>query len=403
MNVFIARQPIFNKDLSIYGYELLYRNSENNRADFDDNNAATSDVIVNSLMLMGLDKISEDKYSFINFTRELLIEEVPTIFDPKTIVIEILESTPVNQDFIDACQNLKNLGYRFALDDYSPDRFNDQLLRLAEIVKIDFQALSSSERAYVSRQVKPFGVKLLAEKIETYSELDEAKTQGYSFFQGYFFQRPEIIKNKEFDESIQIYLKILDELNRPEPRFNQITRYIETDVSLAYRILKLVNSPAFYSVQRIDSIESALVRIGLKEIRKVISILMLRNINPNKPQAVTHHALIRARFAELIAKELDLHKRSSEFFILGLFSMIDALMDCEIDDVVEDLPLNEDLKAALLGERNRFKDVLDLIKLYERGYWELISRRCAEYRLDEMMLPALYLESVSWTQETAEI
>lgn len=402
MNVFIARQPIFRQDLTICGYELLYRSSTVNAAAIQDGTAATSDVIANSLMLTGLDKISEDKVSFINFTNDLILAETPTIFDPETIYIELVEAESMTPRLFEACRALKEQGYRFAVDHYTPSLFDDRLLKLVDIAKIDFQSLKPHDRKSLARQVKPYGVKLLAMKIETYSELLEAKENGYSYFQGYFFQEPEVIKNKTFDESLQIYLRILEELNQPEPRFPQITRFIESDVSLAFRILKLVNSPAFYSVQKIDSIENALVRIGLKEIRKVISILLLRNINPSKPHALSQHALVRARFAELIALELDLKKRSSEFFILGLFSMIDAMMDCDIQDIVDELPLHEDVKNALKGTRNRFKDILDLIKLYERGYWELVSRRCMEYSFDELRLPALYLEAVTWTQESVD-
>jgi EAL and modified HD-GYP domain-containing signal transduction protein len=402
MNVFLARQPIFNKDLSTYGYELLYRNSEMNAAQIDDGTSASSDVIANSL-LAGLDKVSDDKPSFIKFTESLILDEVATVFDPQSIVIEILNSINVTSEVLTTCQNLKSKGYKFALEGYTPQEFNENLLKLVDILKVDFQALTTPARSYTVKQVKSFDVKLLAEKIETYEDLSEAQLSNYNYFQGYFFQKPEIIKNNELSESSHIYLRIMNEFNQEVPQFKKITRIIETDVSLTYRILKLVNSPAFYSVQKIDSIENALVRIGLKEIKKIISILMLKNVNSDKPVALTKQALIRAKFAELISKEMDLNRRSTEFFMMGLFSMMDALMDCDIETAIADLPLNDDLKSALMGEKNRFRDILDLIKLYERGYWELISRRCTEYSLNEFTLPTLYLEAVTWTHDTTEL
>ncbi len=403
MDVFIARQPIFDLNLNIYGYELLYRGTQENFANVDDADSATSDVIVNSLMLLGLEKVSDNKLSFINFTKDLIINEIPTIFDPKSMVVEILEDITPTVEFITSCRLLKSRGYRFALDDYVPQNFNVDLLNLVDIVKVDFMQLDAEAKTQVPIQLKPFGVKLLAEKVETYEEFEKAKLDGYQYFQGYFFQKPQVIQNSEIKESLSIYIKILKELNSPQPEFSNITNVIETDLSLAYKILKLVNSPAFYSSKKIDSIENALVRIGLKEIRKVISILMLRNINPKKPKEILQNSLVRAKFAELLALEFDLKNRSSEFFLMGLFSMIDSLIDQPIEKIIFDLPLNDDLKDALVGKRNRFRDVLDLIKLYERGYWELVTKKCNEYKIDELNISYLYLESLSWSQSASDV
>lgn len=401
MNIFIARQPIFTDSLDVYGYELFYRhNNSLNMADFDDGNVASSSVIVNSLMLLGLDKISESKLSFINFTEDLIKEEMPTIFCPESLIIEILEDIVPDDNFITACLNLKKQGYKFALDDYVLRNFNALLLSIVDIVKVDFLQTTVHERRKIGEQLKPFKVQLLAEKIETHEEFEEAKEFGYSYFQGYFFEKPQILENKEIEESIQTYIRILNELNKSDPEFINITKVIEKDVSLAFKVLKLVNSPAFSARSRVTSINQALVRLGFREIRKVVSILMLRNINPDKPEELVRTALVRAKFAEFISLALNKKSRASEFFMLGLFSVIDALMDQPMEIVLKNLPIEDDLKDALNDENNLFKEVLDIIKLYERGYWEVIARRSIAIGLDDMILPTLYLNAVSWSNET---
>jgi EAL and modified HD-GYP domain-containing signal transduction protein len=399
MDIFIARQPIFNTRLEIYGYELFYRNNLNNEANFNDGNVASSSVIVNSLMLLGLENISDNKLSFINFTENLIKEEAPTIFSPESLFVEILEDIKPTESFIEACIHLKNQGYKFALDDYILNNYNESLLKIIDIVKVDFLQTTKDERIKIAKQLKPFNVKMLAEKVETYDEFEEAKEFGYTYFQGYFFQRPQVIENKEIEESFQTYIRILKELNKSIPEFSSITQVIETDVSLAYKVLKLVNSPAFSARSRVTSLNQALVRLGFREIRKVVSILMLRNINPDKPTELVRTSLVRAKLAEYISIAMDNKKRSSEYFILGLFSTIDALMDQPMEKIMTDLPLEADLKDALIGNKNIFKDVLDIIKLYERGYWEVVARRSKAIGLDDRVIPTLYLDALTWSNQ----
>ena len=399
MDVFIARQPIFNKKLEIYGYELFYRDNLNNKADFDDGNLATSNVIVNSLMLLGLENISGERLSFINFTENLIKKEAATIFSPDSLIIEILEGTKPTESFIEACIHLKTQGYKFALNDYVLNNYNEPLLKLVDIIKVDFVLTNKDERGKIAMQLKPFKAKLLAKKVETYEKFEEAKEIGYSYFQGYFFEKPKIIKIKKIVESLQTYIRILKELNKSIPEFSSIAQVIETDVSLTYKVLKLVNSPAFTARSRVSSLDQALVRLGFREIRKVISILMLRNINADKPNELIRTSLIRAKLAEHISIATDDKKRSSEYFILGLFSTIDALMDQPMKIIMRDLPLEEDLKDALIGDNNVFKDVLDIMKLYEKGYWEVVARRSKAIGLNNRILPTLYLDAISWSNQ----
>lgn len=399
MNIFIARQPIFNNKLETYGYELLYRGNVNNQANFYDGNAATANVIINSLTLLGLEKISDKKLSFVNFTKDLIEEETVTLFSPDSLFIEIMEDIKPDESFLEACSYLKTQGYKFALDDYVFDNYNESLLKIADIVKVDFIQTTKNERRKIAIQLKPFKTKLLAEKIETHAEFEEAKELGYTYFQGYFFEKPQIVEIKEIGESLQTYIRILKELNKSTVEFLNITRIVETDVSLAYKILRLVNSPAFYKRKGIASINQALVRLGFKEIKKVVSILMLRNINSDKPIELVKTALMRAKFAEYIAIGLNEKERSSEFFIVGLFSTIDALMDQSMENIMKNLPLEEGLKDALVGKKNIITDVIDIIKLYEKGNWEVIFKKSKIIGIDDYILPELYLKAISWSNQ----
>ncbi len=373
MDVFVARQPIFDTHQRVVAYELLYRSKASGKANVLDGDAATGDVIVNALTNIGVEKMTEGKKAFVNFTRRLILDEIPTIFSKDHLVIEVLEDLVVDDALLEELKSLRKKGYTIALDDFTIDYPYPAIYDLVDIVKVDFIETDVLERAYIVEMFKGKNVRLLAEKVETMEVFVDAKLMGFHLFQGFFFARPQVMSAKEFDVSSNIYLKVYEEASREEPDFNLIANTVGYDASLSYRLLTLVNSPAFANRNRINSVKNALTLLGFKEIRKWIMLLMLRDLGGSKPPELIKSSLVRAKFLESLAKFFSLAGRKEECFMLGLFSHLDVLLDRPFAVVLDKINVTEDVRAALEHRGGSLlEDLLSFCKSYERGEWGLI-------------------------------
>ncbi len=398
MNFFVARQPIFDCDQNVCAYELLYRNSLDNYYKSVDGDQATSEVI-NSFFLMGMDAIIDGSKAFINFTSNLLKDEVPTIFDKDTIVIEILEDVEPDKKIIEVCKKMKEEGYTIALDDFVFSPKYLPLLEIADIIKVDFLISPVDERKRLVKIAQRRGIKLLAEKVETREEFEEAVEMGYSYFQGYFFSKPVVLTGTDLPTYATNYFEILEELNQDEPDLDNISAILERDLSLSYKLLKLINSAAFYLREEITSIKNALALLGINEFKKWISLIVLKKASKGKPQEIMKISTIRAKFAELIACKLGFEDNKSQFFMVGMFSMIDVLMNRKLDDILNELPIANKIKWALLGSKGILKDVYDIVLDYERGEWNKVSQQIEKFDLKEEDLSQLFINAVEWSNE----
>ncbi len=396
MEIFIARQPIFDLKKKVYAYELLYRAGEQNQSNVIDGDQATSSVIANTLMLIGLDSLTQGRLAFINFTRQLIENEIPTVFSNELLVVEILEDIIPDKEFIKACRRLKEGGYILALDDFVLDYPYEEIVDLVDIIKVDFLLTSPDERREIIRKYSGRNIRFLAEKVETLEQFEEAVQAGYTYFQGYFFSKPVIMKHKDIKPSTFNYIKILQELDGPEPEYEKIASIIEYDVSLSYKLLRIINSAAFYTNSRVTSIKHALVMLGFKEIRKWISIIMLRELSEDKPDEIIRTCLLRGKMGETLAKHFGLRPRKTEVFLMGMFSMIDTLMNQEMKDALKELPLEDDVKAGILGESNQFSDLLKLVTAYEKGNWDYLFLKAKKSGLGMNVFPDAYIEAVQW-------
>lgn len=399
MDVFIARQPIFDINNKVFAYELLYRSGVENVSKFKSGDSATSDVVINSLLLLGLEQMTEGKMAFINFTEGLIKDEIPQLFSRRQLVVELLEDIVPDKELLARVRILKELGYTIALDDYIASYEYDELVELADIIKIDFVGTSALERVKISKRFIDMGKKLLAEKVETLEEFNEAKALGYTYFQGYYFAKPRIMKGKDVVGLNMNYMRIIDELNQEEPQYEKISAIIENDLALTYKLLRLINSPAFYTNSKVTSAKHALVLLGLKEIKKWIMILMLREAGKDKPDAVLKTCLFRAKMAETVAAHTGLSKRRNELFIMGLFSMIDTLLGQDLMTIIETLPFEDDVKAAMLGVDNKIKDIFITVVLYEQGNWEALMKGCEKIGVNYFDLPDMYYNAVLWADQ----
>jgi c-di-GMP-related signal transduction protein len=402
VEVFVARQPIFTKKREVFGYELLYRNNiVNNFAEIN-GDEATAEVMINSFLNIGIEEISNGKPCFLNFTEKLLQLKLPTFFNPQEIIVEILETVEPSLELLKICHELKELGYQIALDDFVLDENNPILLslfRFVDIIKVDFLNTTLKTREKIEKLAKIFKIQLLAEKIETRQEFEQAALKGYHYFQGYFFEKPAIVSSKDIPTYFHSYFEIINALSGLEPRIDVIAKWIEQDISLSYKLLKLINSPAFRTKQRIKSIQQAIVMLGLKEIQKWIYVLAIRDLSVNK-QDISNElitiSLTRAKMCELLVKEKK-ESSNSPYFLTGMFSLMDSLLNTSMETVLNTLPLHEDICDALTGKQNHLSDMLDLAIAVEKGNWDEVSKICNKFGIIENIVFSQYYQSLAWS------
>ena len=401
MDIFVARQPIFNTKKEVVAYELLYRNSRVNAFAGIDGDTATSTLITNSLLVLGLDTLTQNKKAFINFTFTHLKEETPFLFSKDALVVEILEDVVPDQHLVEICKNLKKSGFILALDDFVADSLEKykEIYPYIDIIKVDFMKSSTLEQKHIVQTLESYRLTFLAEKVEKESEFISATQQGYSLFQGYFFSKPIIIDGKAITPSKFAQFQLLNELSQLEPDVNVLSQITQRDLSISYKILRLVNSAAFRRTSEIKSIKQALVFLGLKELQKWLSFVIVQDLGSDQPEELVWLVFVRAKFGESITRVIGCASRESEVFLMGLFSCIDVFFNRPIEEVIIKLPLAPDVKDALLGKDNALSTILKTVISYEKGEWELFDELSLKLRLERQKAIELYIEAVSWANQ----
>lgn len=394
VDALVGRQPIFNRKLRVIGYELLFRHSrEAVTAEFDDADRAVSNVIVNSFMEIGLKRMVGEKLAFINMSRRFFAGDYEFLLPRDHVVLEVLENITLDRGMVDRIREFSDKGYRIALDDVTDPERVEPLLDVVDIVKVDIIEIARDKLRPSVEELKKSNIKLVAEKVETYRELELCRELGFNYFQGFFLSKPKVIEgHRSVDTHFQL-VKLLTKLQNPDVRFSEIETIISRDVSLSYKLLKLINS-AYYSVPvEVKSVRDALVLLGLRKIRSWMSLLILSRLG-NKPRELTVTAMIRARMCELLICTVDMDKRETAF-ITGLFSVLDALLDMKMDDVLGSLPLSDSIRSAILEYEGELGEVLRCVIAYERGDWDKVSFK----DLDILSIGECYLEALDWAYE----
>jgi len=394
--VYVARQPIFDRKLDLYAYELLFRSGFSDFFDCADGDLASAKTIMNSFLLFGLDSITGGRMAFINFTRKLLLGETATMFPREQLAVEILETIEPDDEVIAACRRLKKAGYTIVLDDFIFKPELQRFVDMADIIKLDFRISGVRERQALIGQLGHDRIRFLAEKIETRSEFDEAMEMGFSYFQGYFFARPEIVAGRDIPGYKLNYMQILREVHKPDADFGELEEIVKRDVSITYKLLRFINSAAFGFAKKIQSIKQAISLLGLKEFRKLVSLVALSGMGDDKPEELVLTSMSRARFCELIAPRIGMKDRSSDLFLTGMFSMIDAFIDQPMEEILNDLPLSEAIKTALLGGENLYRTALETAMSYERGDWDSLGLLNKQLGLGENEFPHIFQSSIRW-------
>jgi EAL and modified HD-GYP domain-containing signal transduction protein len=394
-DIFIARQPIFDRDMQVYAYELLFRASEDAAlsADVEDGDSATSNVIINTFVNIGLEKIVGEHRAFINLTRLFLSNPDLIMLPPEQLVLEVLEDIEPGEALLSGLRSIRERGYRLALDDFVYDERFEPMIELADIIKIDVLGMSPQEIESLAVRLKRPGIRLLAEKVETYEEYELLKSLGFDYYQGYFFARPTVVKGKSLSANQVAVLELVAKVNNPQVEVDDLAEIIRADVSLSHKVLKFINSPASGLRNEVDSVHQAVVLLGLATIKNWVTILALAN-NSNKPSELNATALIRARSCELLAKASGF-ARPESFFTVGLFSCLDAMMDLPLEELVGELPLSQEARNALLDHRGELGEALNCTLAMEQGDFSRIGFG----ELDLPQLSDLYLDAIGWADQ----
>jgi len=395
---FVARQPILTTDEKVFGYELLFRDGIEDffrNPDFD----AASRSTLNTSMLLGLDVLCDGRRAFVNCTRDILLKDYVTLLPAGQTVVEILETVPADDLVIAACRRLKEAGYMIALDDFVVDDPRDVLTDLADIIKVDLRATSADDAAAMVQRYGPWRCRLLAEKVETREEFLASKKAGFLYFQGYFFRRPEILTAHEIPANRLNYLRMLTAVSQPELDVREIENLVKGEASLCYRLLRYLNSAAFGFAAEIHSVRHALSILGEREVRRWIRLVASLGAGQDKSSDLVLAALVRARFCELLSPKIQ--HGDSDLFLMGMLSLMDTILEIPMRQVLDNVPIDQECKAALLGVTSHLRPFYQLMLAQESGEWPAVKELTAQLKLTEGDVSTSYWQAMQWARQVS--
>jgi c-di-GMP-related signal transduction protein len=395
---FVARQTILTADEKVFGYELLFRDGVENLFRAPDVDAASRSTL-NTSMLIGLDTLCDGRRAFINCTRDILLKEYITLLPSAQVVIEVLETVPADDLVIAACQRMKEGGYMIALDDFTVNDPREALTDLADIIKVDLRATSPADAAAMVKKYGPWRCRMLAEKVETREEFVAAKKAGFVYFQGYFFRHPEILTTHEIPANQLSYVRMLAAVSQPELDVRLIENLVKGEASLCYRLLRYLNSAAFGFAAEIHSVRHALSILGEREVRRWIRLVATLGAGQGKSSDLVLAALVRARFCELLSPKIQ--GGASDLFLMGMLSLMDAILEIPLRQVLDNVPIDNESKAALLGNASSLRPFYQLMLAQESGEWKAVSELSLQLHLNEIEVADSHLEAMQWARQVS--
>lgn len=394
-NLFIARQPIYDKQLKVIGYELLYRNGDVDQAVFDDGDQASCETILNTFMHIGIDNIAGSALAFINLPAEFVINESLTPMFREQTVLEILEDVQPTEAVIAGLRQLKSQGYRIALDDFSYNESLVPLLELADFVKVDVIDNDEQQLRQLLQVLERYPVKVIAEKVETQEIYSLCENLGFRYYQGFFFCKPQLVKQKHVPANRAVVLNLLNKLQDSDLDYEELETILAQDVTLSYKLLRYINSAMFSLRREIDSIRDAVVLLGLDNVRQWLSLILMSKMVESKPDELIVTALVRGKMCELLAARRYPHIRP-QMFIIGLFSVLDALMDTPMIDLLDTVTLSSAIKMALLDRVGEHGEIYQMVLDYERCQWDRLLN--GEVPVAELV--DCYIEALEWADRS---
>jgi EAL and modified HD-GYP domain-containing signal transduction protein len=387
---YVARQPIMDLWGRVYGYELLFRAGP--EAVFRGDGDLATRTMLDNTVIFGLEKLTAGLPAFVNCTREALMGQLVNVLPPRMTILEILETLEPTPGLIAACRKAKALGFRLALDDFVWKPKLEPLVELADYIKVDFTLLDAAGRESLRQRLGGVTVALIAEKVETQEENQQACAEGFTLFQGYYFCRPILLKNRKIPADWLSYIEILQFLQGESIDIRKLSRLLKRDASLTYRLLRLVNSPVYAVRQEVRSIEVALVIVGEEAFRRIAMLAIASELNANRPPEILRMAFVRGSFCELAAGLCALEQ--AEQYLLGMFSLLPAMLRIPMAALALALPLREKIREALLGMVSLESSLLRWVECHERGDWVKCDAIAQSYGLNQDELMQCYGQAV---------
>jgi c-di-GMP-related signal transduction protein len=391
---FVARQPIFDRNRRVCGYELLFRNGFEQCFSGDRDLASRSTL--DSSLLFGLSTLCDGRLGFVNCTSEVLLKDLVTLLPSNQTVVEILESVEPEDRIIAACKRLKEAGYLIALDDFASNDPRLPLCDFADIIKVDLRATNPEERVGLIRRFASARCQLLAEKVETPAEFQQSRNMGFTYFQGYFFCRPELISAREVPANRLHYLRLLEMVCRAELDLRELERMIKRETSISYRLLRYLNSPLFGFSLEIKSIRHAMAVLGERELRRWIRLVVAVGAAEKACSELVLTGLARARFCELLTSHV---QSSGDLFLMGLLSVMDAILEVSMEQVLAQVPVERETKAVLKGQDSHLRPLYQLMLAQESGEWSQVGPLSAQLHSSEEEVSALWWQALEWAQQ----
>ena len=396
-DIFIARQPIYDSRLEVIGYELLFRASDTYFAEFTSGREASSRVIVNSFINIGIERLVGSSLAFINVPEQLVLNDALLPMFHEQTVLEVLEDIPSTPEVVAGLRRLKSRGFKIALDDFVYQPAYRPFLELADFVKIDIEGMRPDAIAELLAQFRSYPVKLVAEKVETEDMYVLCRAQGFHYFQGYFFCRPRTLTERTLPPNEAVVLTLLQQLNDPALEASELEKTLAGDVTLSYKLLRYVNSAAFGMRRGIEALKDALILVGITTIRNWATLILLGSINTGRPRELIKVAMIRARMCELLAEKQN-PAIKPQMFIVGLLSVLDAIMEIPMATLLDHLALSAPIKFALLQQEGEHGALLKQTILYEQAQWETLL----SMGVDRESVVSAYLEAVHWADSSID-
>ncbi len=394
-NFIIGRQQIFDNNLNVLAYELFFRGNHFNLSDNHEATQATHQVITDSILEIGLNNIVGEHKVFINFTTQNILDKTPLYLPKDRVVIEILENVDIDAQITYNLLEMSQKGYSISLDNFSLNHNHLKLLEFVDIIKLDVLAMGEKRVREVIPQLKFYDVQILASKVETNDDYQYLSELGCDFFQGFFFNKPNLVKGKRIVSNQLDSLRLLSILNDPNVEFNTLVKEISQNLSLSYKILRYINSAAYPALIKVKSISQAIAFLGLNELKSWISLVILSSLS-NKPNFAVQNALIRGKMCELLTNlELKYKTPSGEFFLIGILSSLDIILDLALEEVIEQLPLNDYVKNAILYHDGLGGEALNCVLNYEFGNLDEI----AFGNVPRFVIGNIYIESITWAKK----
>jgi EAL and modified HD-GYP domain-containing signal transduction protein len=390
---FVARQAILDRSQKVFGYEILFRNGVEDYFNTDPDLAARSTL--DSSLLFGINMLCDNRRAFVNCTRDVLFKDLITLLPPTQAVAEILESVEPEDRVVAACQRLKASGYLIALDDFAPNDPRLPLCEFADIIKVDVRATTPEERLGMLRRFDSPKCKLLAEKVETPLEFQQARDLGFTYFQGYFFCHPEIVIGREVPASRLRYVRLLEMISRTEIDLCELEEMLKQEPAICYRLLRYLNSPIFGFGLEIKSLRHAIAILGERELRRWIRLVVALGAAEQKCSELVLMGLARARFCELLSDRL---QSKSDLFLMGLLSIMDAVLEVKMDALLEQLPVEREIKVALLGQEGSLRPLYQLMLAQESGEWAESSALAKQLKLTDAEVASTWWDAMQWAQ-----